>query len=946
MGKGGLGCVFTPFIECADNPGMNAAAAIKPHVSKLAFGSEKSKANETADKEYAGAMLVRAVDPGSTFSVHTAGMCTPKLTADETANIQTACTLNSSQALSDKEIAYENGGESIALLLKAKPNVVPILYALQNIVKGIYKMNTASEPILHMDIKPDNIVIQDGLVRLIDFNLVRKQTYLKERFGTLIKPKGNKIWPPEWDVLLKFIRECMASYGKTDEEINKKYPARIPEVSNVSKTTTFLTRHCNGFALPFAENVAEMERTFKEKHTSLFAKRIDYRTHIKEIVSAFVEDFAPKLDVYSIGGVVIFLASKIDESEPNKVLKQKLYDWVSSAMNPNAYDRYTARGAYKAYKDIWEKDARPEKRAKKLEQEESMPSAAAEIPFAIPPPAAAAKRPRAVTFEEPSIHEISPILTAKSQGNKKTRVDTEGIDTERLLDDKIKNQIMYAVGYGTYLAVTIEFVKKDYSVSECKAAIERGLDAFKSYLNDQKIVKVWMKTEPANAGYNTIHPNGYCYYSHMAVLHAIAENPEFVPNLPLEISDPEQKIILENFITKLEKNQDKTKHTDYKTAQKEKLEGVRQAIPNYDKITNGFKLKEKYWGGMCFSEIDFKGIEHINVWQFNKKDRKTQGMPKEASAALEIVSGRGNMRHTLQELQKPSEVHICTIFGGSHYYFAADSDGKALLNYDWNSDLNKAISNLFNNIKTNFSLNTISENIFIKGFIPNKDSGSITIADSDEELQPPTVVKQSKRDKKIPAEIIVLEESDAEPPPKTRKPRIKAAVAASTISAKDIDMKKQLHNSRKHILQKLSESIRNISYLALLEEAAFTYCYMEEPNKDEDTMVLVKLAILFSTPPNKWVPNSASVYREIALQMVFLETLHVDDLDSLQSTALKSWIREKKIDAGAAAKGKESTDQLKLLTEIIKNSLVPAQPQPSAASAAAGSIRQSSMEDE
>jgi serine/threonine protein kinase len=322
--------------------------ALKPYVSKLMGPVEDP--DTSAASEYARSRLMMQKDPDHIYSVSVSGWCQPAFGPGEKELYTTACKMAVPIA---EQILYEFGGENDihSTVEKGVNSVANTLQLLTNILQGIVIMNQAPG-IVHMDIKQANIVFDPdtNTVRLIDYGFVRRHKDLITDQSPLLLEHSYEAWPPEWDMLHTVLKLFYRTVWKLPgDDIRMVLPDK--RGTNEALGAAVLLSYAGLRHAPYQSDV--MLTQYMERHP------VEDCTSVQDVLDAFSEDFANKLDVYSLGIAMARLAGRRCPAG----LQPLINAWILKATDPNAYTRFTPEEALRAYRSIWNPEAAAAARA-------------------------------------------------------------------------------------------------------------------------------------------------------------------------------------------------------------------------------------------------------------------------------------------------------------------------------------------------------------------------------------------------------------------------------------------------------------------------------------------------------------------------------------------------------------------------------------------------------
>jgi len=315
----------------ADNPLQEKMrTATVPLVGKLMANREDVKA------EIESAALVLEADPLSEFTIAPIGSCNVVAKMSDLDNCDSV-TKKLKKRLEKSnhipQLVVEDGGRDLAYhMMKADTSVITILRAAKRLVKGLIAFK--EHKIVHMDIKPENVVFNGTSLKLIDHGLMMAVdcTFYKRLRSFGMFHYSYPWYPPEFDWLSKI--EMGRKNFKSDEE-NTDIRECIT-VTRIPKVDTHRER-----------DLAHMDRKLKDILSPPMESMYRYMSISKKM-------FWSKIDVYSLGITLgEFFAEKRGHHGMTPHQVDAFVEWVSGASHFNVFKRFTPEESYASYKLIF-----------------------------------------------------------------------------------------------------------------------------------------------------------------------------------------------------------------------------------------------------------------------------------------------------------------------------------------------------------------------------------------------------------------------------------------------------------------------------------------------------------------------------------------------------------------------------------------------------------------
>ena len=194
LGEGAFGCVIRPACPSTDRPALPNPEA---YVSKIFLAPDEGV--DDAEVEWANYQRLLACDPDNTYTTHCAGLGMPAINALPSKVRRRLRKFGAT----GQQLLYAYGGQTLRWHADRQDmGLRELLLQLTSIVDGLEALAAAG--VMHLDIKPPNIVIKEGTARLIDFGFVSTQASLLADDKHELWEYGYEYWPPELDFLYKF----------------------------------------------------------------------------------------------------------------------------------------------------------------------------------------------------------------------------------------------------------------------------------------------------------------------------------------------------------------------------------------------------------------------------------------------------------------------------------------------------------------------------------------------------------------------------------------------------------------------------------------------------------------------------------------------------------------------------------------------------------------------
>ena len=322
VSSGSYGCVVHPPVtkdivqDIAPYTDKN-----KGDVSKIFKGKKKDFTSEVKFLK-----KIEEIDPKSEFTTKFKGANEVKNTFLSNNNVFKSNIGNPSVCLGKKKNSYfqiilEYGGVPVNIH-EGKLDYKKFLQLFRKFLKGM--TNLQRQNIVHRDIKPPNVLINNNKISLIDFGLsIDAHDVYKVTNIDILSYKQYIYYPPEF-----FIAAIMIQNKNMFEENFEKMKYHLKRIIYYLEKDDYFNRedynHNNQFL------------TFTMKGIQDFAENIIHNRYSK-INDIFTDDIALKSDVYSIAHIIVVFHNLIDyKSNDQKKFVEEIF---TNCINANPYNR-------------------------------------------------------------------------------------------------------------------------------------------------------------------------------------------------------------------------------------------------------------------------------------------------------------------------------------------------------------------------------------------------------------------------------------------------------------------------------------------------------------------------------------------------------------------------------------------------------------------------------
>ena len=284
IGDGSFGCVYLPYIPC-DNKHKNNLPTDGSFVGKI-FKTVPAYVDENAMNN-----AVKRIDPNNNYFITQERSC--RVSRNKIP--RGTCTSLKAGEHIDWQIIMKNGGKRLKTYMNGRTFTNgEIATLMKNVFKGVKCL--IDNNYIHQDIKPENIVVFNGIAKIIDF-------------GWLISK---------------------ADFYTKNSLFNRKYGINGPE---------YRVNQADLQTLSLNELVTFEKRLFRD----MFSKPmtgIEYNTSSLSSLRHSKMPLAEKADVYSCGTILLLLTQRLSSPPTNAMI-----GLVEGCLMPNPEERYTIHQA-------------------------------------------------------------------------------------------------------------------------------------------------------------------------------------------------------------------------------------------------------------------------------------------------------------------------------------------------------------------------------------------------------------------------------------------------------------------------------------------------------------------------------------------------------------------------------------------------------------------------
>jgi len=340
LGQGAYGCVFKPSVPCSNE--LNR----RPGVSKVLFGED------SFDDEYEANKRVRRIDPKGVFTNPITHSCNIDEDVLHKEYGFSKCIVKK-QASPYYNLIFEHSGIDMNAFFETDYDISnrSLHTNVLELCKGVHKMVRMS--VVHLDIKPANILKTENKLIFIDFGLssILKDIYSDDK--SYITTYTYDAYPPEFKLYWAFVKlvSRLPTYSNSVPNlktlmissfvIGKKcrwqdnYDRNTKKYENVGIYATKMQTQVDAFIDTMIDRIA---KTYKRKGSF----------NVKDLKAIF-DSFASKVDVFSLGSVLLKMYYYADLGGFTKSQQKDLIRIITRMVDMNVYTRYTTKELVKDY---------------------------------------------------------------------------------------------------------------------------------------------------------------------------------------------------------------------------------------------------------------------------------------------------------------------------------------------------------------------------------------------------------------------------------------------------------------------------------------------------------------------------------------------------------------------------------------------------------------------
>ena len=274
---------------------------------------------------------IQALDPNNSFTVMLKGAQKINGKCFENSDVILNCLRKMRHYIKKNKAYYQIVMENAGIQTNDDYSIsyIDFLQFFKTFLEGIIKLQNNN--LVHRDIKPHNVLINDQKLNLIDFGLLCKgnEVYSAEN-RSLLKALDYPYYPPEF-----FVAYIMMNYRSLYENNRQNFDSFVDTIYQRMNNANF-------FKQRFLLSSPELTYQYSKGITN-FLRTIKAQQYIK-YNQIFNAQLAMKVDVFSIGYIIAALNKNIMYSLNTE---KEFVDYIyMRCMNPNAYERISVLELY------------------------------------------------------------------------------------------------------------------------------------------------------------------------------------------------------------------------------------------------------------------------------------------------------------------------------------------------------------------------------------------------------------------------------------------------------------------------------------------------------------------------------------------------------------------------------------------------------------------------
>lgn len=342
LGQGSFGCVLSPRIPCDyDKETFRPSSSSEPMVSKVF-----TKYDRYFKMEQAMARKIAKWDPKGKYLVTPIESCISKRDTIEQNEAFSKCEKIPENIDRFPQIAMPYAGDSLYNVIvnyhiryNEKFPIQNWIYMIDNLLLGIYTMIKNKH--VHQDIKPENILVHNGIAKITDFGLTVpfNEVYNYHKNERLSYPYYT--YPPEY---------IFATYYYMNICRNECNIGEMLELWN-EYIAYFGPKAYHNYEYFLVQN-QPIDTPAKDVILHKLNKILyRYQQNPKEWIQQMTH-YIDRIDLYALGMTCVMIHHMIDYTNITTEYRRKYETWVLALIEPEVEKRLNIRQAYQQYREI------------------------------------------------------------------------------------------------------------------------------------------------------------------------------------------------------------------------------------------------------------------------------------------------------------------------------------------------------------------------------------------------------------------------------------------------------------------------------------------------------------------------------------------------------------------------------------------------------------------
>lgn len=271
--------------------------------------------------------LTKIFDPKGIFTIQMKGANT--LNSDNVEPHIRECLGVSFRNENIDQIILENGGDSLNKIKKRSLSFLKYVKLVKQFIKGISQMQEYG--LCHRDIKPDNVLISEDKINLIDFGVSEELKNVFSKKNQYVLGHKSNVYPPEF-----FIANLLLDFKSNKKQFLIELDNIISEMDNQNYFSLFNEKHISRVKEDLDDFLSEIKK-----------KKLGYS-------DVFNIEMAKKCDIFSLFLIFEELSDKVIIT--NDIQQRQIKTLVTMCETINPYKRASIEDIRDLLDDMEESD--------------------------------------------------------------------------------------------------------------------------------------------------------------------------------------------------------------------------------------------------------------------------------------------------------------------------------------------------------------------------------------------------------------------------------------------------------------------------------------------------------------------------------------------------------------------------------------------------------------